>query len=297
MSDFRLKVFYEVQKSLNFSKAAEVLCITQPAVSKHINALENDLGVALFSRTKHGVKLTKEGEIYADYAREILSLYDEAKFKMNEFRNVYKGIITIGASTTIAQYILPEIVAQFIKKHPHVSVNLLSSNTEDVENMMINDKIDLGFIEGISGKPQLKYIETWNDELICVCNPHHPLAGKENCRLAEILQFPWVIREQGSGSLDVLFSRLKQEGISKNKVSVEAHLGSTESIKSYLEFSDAVGFLSVFSVKNEILNGKLRIVDIKNFVVSRKLYALEHQSGALKNLPKLFLQFIKNNFM
>lgn len=297
MSDFRLKVFFEVQKYLNFSKAAEALYITQPAVSKHINLLESDLGVTLFNRTKHGVNLTREGEIYAEYAREILELYDDAKFGMSDSRKVYEGLLNIGASTTIGQYILPEIIAKFIKNNPKISVNLLNSNTEDVENMLINNKIDLGFIEGISGKPQLKYMEIWKDELVCVCRPNHPLLQKENCKISDVLAFPWLLREQGSGSLDVLYSHLKTAGISKNKVTVEAHLGSSESIKSYLEFSDAVGFLSIFSVKNEILSGKPQLVEIKDFEISRSLYALEHQSGATKNLPKLFLDFIKNNFL
>lgn len=179
MSDFRLKVLLEVKKHLNFSKASEALFITQPAVSKHIKTLEDELGVQLFERTKQGVKLTLEGEKYSLFAEEILNLYEEGKFVMNQVNNTYEGTLKIGASTTIAQYILPKILAQFASQHKGIEIILINNNTEEIENLLIQKKIDVGFIEGVSGKPQLKYAEIGKDELVCTVSTDHPLAEKK----------------------------------------------------------------------------------------------------------------------
>lgn len=294
MSDFRLKVFLEVKKHLNFSKASEALFITQPAVSKHIKTLEDELGVQLFERTKHGVKLTLEGEKYSAFAEEIINLYEEGKFVMNQVKNKYDGTLKIGASTTIAQYILPKILAQFASQHQGIEITLFNNNTEEIENLLIQKKIDLGFIEGISGKSQLKYAEIGKDELVCTVNANHPLAKRNSCSVHDILQFPWVFREQGSGSLDVLNVYLKQIGIHRKDIQTEAYLGSTESIKSYLKVSECIGFVSVYSITDEILAGKLKILDIDNLEMLRSFYSVELH-GSLKDIPKLFLNFLKNN--
>lgn len=295
MSDFRLKVLLEVKKHLNFSKASEALFITQPAVSKHIKTLEDELGVQLFERTKQGVKLTLEGEKYSLFAEEILNLYEEGKFVMNQVNNTYEGTLRIGASTTLAQYILPKILAQFASQHKGIEIILINNNTEEIENLLIQKKIDVGFIEGVSGKPQLKYAEIGKDELVCTVSTNHPLAEKSSCTIEDILQFPWVFREQGSGSLDILNIYLKQSGVSKKDIHTEAYLGSTESIKSYLKVSECIGFVSVYSITDEIIAGKLKILDIDNLEMLRSFYSVELH-GTLKNIPKLFLKFLINNF-
>lgn len=294
MSDFRLKVLLEVKKHLNFSKASEALFITQPAVSKHIKTLEDELGVQLFERTKQGVKLTLEGEKYSLFAEEILNLYEEGKFVMNQVNNKYEGTLKIGASTTIAQYILPKILAKFASQHKGIEITLFNNNTEEIENLLIQKKIDVGFIEGVSRKPQLKYAEIGKDELVCTVSTNHPLAEKNSCTIEDILQFPWVFREQGSGSLDILNIYLKQSGVSKKDIHTEAYLGSTESIKSYLKVSDCIGFVSIYSITDEIIAGKLKILDIDNLEMLRSFYSVELH-GSLKNIPTLFLKFLSNN--
>ncbi|MBD3905285.1 LysR family transcriptional regulator [Chryseobacterium sp. Ch-15] len=294
MSDFRLKVLLEVKKHLNFSKASEALFITQPAVSKHIKTLEDELGVQLFERTKQGVKLTLEGEKYSLFAEEILNLYEEGKFVMNQVNNTYEGTLKIGASTTLAQYILPKTLAKFASQHKGIEIILFNNNTEEIENLLIQKKIDVGFIEGVSGKPQLKYAEIGKDELVCTVSTNHPLAEKNSCTIEDILQFPWVFREQGSGSLDILNIYLKQSGVSKKDIHTEAYLGSTESIKSYLKVSDCIGFVSVYSITDEIIAGKLKILDIDNLEMLRSFYSVELH-GSLKNIPRLFLNFLNNN--
>jgi len=252
------------------------------------------LGVQLFERTKQGVKLTLEGEKYSAFAEEILNLYEEGKFVMNQVNNKYEGTLKIGASTTIAQYILPKILAQFASQHKGIEITLFNNNTEEIENLLIQKKIDVGFIEGVSGKPQLKYAEIGKDELVCTVSTNHPLAEKNSCTIEDILQFPWVFREQGSGSLDILNIYLKQSGVSKKDIHTEAYLGSTESIKSYLKVSDCIGFVSIYSITDEIIAGKLKILDIDNLEMLRSFYSVELH-GSLKNIPTLFLKFLSNN--
>ncbi len=294
MSDFRLKVFLEVRRQLSFSKAAQLLFITQPAVSRHIHTLEEELGITLFQRTRQGVTITPEGEIYAEYAEEILRLYEKGKFCADQFRNVYSGSLNIGASTTIAQYILPEYLAAFIHENQGIHVSLISGNTEEIEHLLTEKKIDIGFIEGLSGNPQLRYSGIGKDELVCVVRSGHPLAEKDSCSTADLFSYPWVLREQGSGSLEVLLSELKSHNISRKDFVTEAYLGSTESIKSYLSFSDCISFVSVFSVKDELLYQKLKILDIPEIEIHRKLCSVELH-GEQSGIAKRFLDYLNHN--
>ena len=148
MFDFRLKVFYTVAKRLNFTKAAEELFITQPAVSKHIQEIENHFRIRLFERNGSKIKLTKAGGVLLHYCNQIFGIYSTLEFELNSFTETHKGILRIGASTTIAQYLLPPILADFHKRYSEIQISLIISNTEQIENALKNNEIDFGIVEG-----------------------------------------------------------------------------------------------------------------------------------------------------
>lgn len=290
MFDFRLKVFYTVAKRLNFTKAAEELFITQPAVTKHIKEIENHYKVKLFDRRGTKIKLTAAGEILLQYAEEIFGLYRNLEFELNSLQQRHNGRLRIGASTTIAQYVLPPVLAAFHKKFKDIKVVLTINNTEQIEQALQNEDIDFGIIEGQSKNSLFRYTRFIKDEIVLAANSNHPLTKKENIRPADLLKLPLLLREPGSGTLEVITHALKPLGIKLSQLQIEMRLGGNESIKSYLLHSDSLAFLSIHSIIKELRNKELSIVDIKGLTIERFFYFIQ-QKGEAGSLADLFMKF------
>jgi DNA-binding transcriptional LysR family regulator len=269
--DFRLRVFRTVADKLSFTKAAHELFISQPAVTKHINELEKQIGKPLFTRHGNSISLTGEGELLFSYARKILSLYQELEDELNSQQKNVTGHLRIGASTTIAQYILPRILAVFKKSHPDVQLTLINGNTERIEQLLIENGVDLGMIEGNSILPQLHYEPFVEDEIVLVTRADNPGFTASEISLEALKHLPLVIREDGSGTLDILEQQLEAHGIRRRDWNIEMQLGSTESIKQYLMHANAFAFLSIHTVVEELKNNRLRVIDLEGRSISRSL--------------------------
>ena len=289
MFDFRLKVFYTVAKRLNFTKAAEELFISQPAVTKHIREIESHYNIRLFDRNGTKIKLTDTGRTLLQYCDEIFSVYNRLEFELNNNSSQHKGIIRIGASTTIADYILPPVLASFHKKFKDVKIILLINNTEFIEQALTDNNIDLGIIEGYSKKSIFKYTEFVKDELVLVKSTGSNLIQTDITK-SELPTIPLLLREPGSGTLDVIAHALKSKNIRLSELNIEMQLGSTESIKLYLPNSDTMAFLSVYAIINELKRNELSIVDIEGFSIERNLYFIQ-KHGEGNSLPDLFMDF------
>lgn len=296
MLNFRLQVFYTTAKRLNFTKAAAELFITQPAVTKHIHELENHFKLKLFDRNGSKIALTDAGNLLLQHTEKLMELYKELDFDMNTLNHQHKGILKIGASSTIAQYVLPEILAKFHQQFTEVKIQLISGNTEYIEQALLNKEIDLGLIEGRSKSPQISYTHFLNDELVLVCNSANSDLKKGSINIEEIRHFPLLLREPGSGSLEVIVHSLKESNIKISDLTVEMQLGNIESIKAYLQNSNCLSFISIHSILNELKYNKLKIIDIKNFSIERPLYFIQKQ-GDIAKLPEIFIRFAgKYNF-
>ncbi len=293
MFDFKLKVFYRAAKRLNFTKAAEELFISQPAVTKHIHEIEQFYKVKLFQRNGTKIKLTQAGLILFKHVEELFRIHREIDFDLTALTENIRGTIRLGASTTVAQYILPKYLAKFKQKYPDIKIELATKNTEHIEQLLEEDKIDLGIIEGHSKRQHLKYIPLTKDELVLCTGIDNPLVGMSTITLKNLLQLPVVIREQGSGSLEVIAAALKKAGIKLTQLNVELVLESTESIKNYLLSSNSFAFLSVHSIVKELKNKELRIVDIKDFTAERFFYFITPQ-GNNSQAQKSFLKFMSS---
>ena len=239
MLDFRLQVFYTVAKRLNFTKASAELYISQPAVTKHIKELEAQFKVSLFERSGNKrILLTPAGEMLLQYAERLLEIYRELDYDMNLLVKQHSGVLRIGASTTVAQYIIPPILAQFHKKFKDIKVLLITGNTEEIELALLNKEVEFGIIEGISRNPQIRYEEYLNDELVLVSALNNPIIKKDVIKPEELLTYPLLLREPGSGTLDVIAHALKPHNLKLSDLHIEMQLGGTESIKSYLLHSN-----------------------------------------------------------
>lgn len=290
MFDFRLKVFDTVAKRLNFTKAATELNITQPAVTKHIKEIERLLNTKLFDRNGTKIKITVSGEILLKYTQKIFNVYRELEFDINQLNQQHKGTLRIGASTTIAQYVLPPLLAAFHKQYEDIKVNLIIQNTEIVEQLLEQKKVDLGSIEGLSKNNSFHYIPFIKDEIVLVARANHPLLKKEYLKIEELLNLPLLMREPGSGTLETIAFALKPLGVNLSNFKTEMQLSTTESIKSYLLHSDCMAFLSVHTLLQELKNNTLSIIDVKNLTIERNFYFIQPQ-GEQSAIADLFLNF------
>lgn len=294
MIDFRLQVFYTVAKRLNFTKASVELFISQPAVTKHIKELEQEYKMSLCERSGNKkISLTPAGELLMQYAEQILGTYRELEYDMNLLAKQHKGVLRIGASSTVAQYVIPPVLAQFHKKFREIQVHLITGNTEEIEQGVIDKKIDFGIIEGISKNPQLKYEQYLKDELVLVCSGQNFEMKKETIKPNELKDYSLLLREPGSGTLEVIAHALKTHHIKLGELNVEMQLGGTESIKSYLIHSKCLAFLSIHSILKELKNNECRIIDIKDMVIERPFHFIQLH-GQPDSLAELFMRFAKS---
>ena len=290
ITDFRLKVFRAVAERLSFTRAADELFITQPAVTKHINELEKQLGVPLFVRRRNAVALTPQGELLLGYVRRLLALYAELNDAFAGDGETFGGELAVGASTTISQYVLPAILSRFKKRYPEVRLTLCNGNTELIERMVADEKLDFGVIEGNAGNPQLHYETFMEDELVLVTSAGNRSLGRDGMCAADLTSVPLVIRETGSGTLDVVERALAAKGLSLRSLNIEMQLGSTESIKHYLYDSGAAAFLSVQAIREELRHGLLRVIGLSDLSVTR-CFSFVSLRGRRSRLVDLFERF------
>jgi LysR family transcriptional regulator, transcriptional activator of the cysJI operon len=295
MIDCRLKVFRSVALNLSFTKASQELFISQPAISKHIQELEGEFHTRLFNRMGNKISLTHTGQLLLDHCETILKDYQKLDFEMNALRNKYSGELRIGASTTIAQYVLPTILAAFIEQYPQLSVSLLNGNSREVEAALQEGRIDLGMVEGVIRQPQLKYTMFMKDELVSVVHKHSRLAQRDEISLKELQSVPLALRERGSGTLDVFVKALQKCNLVLSSMNVMMYLGSTEGIKLFLEHSDCMGVVSVRSISKELYAGDFKVVEIENLKMERE-FDFVQKRGEEGGLQEMLVKFITSRY-
>lgn len=290
MADFRLKVFQSVAKNLSFTKASQELFISQPAITKHVQELETAYQTRLFDRQGNKICLTESGKLLLEHCERILDDYKRLEYEMNLLHNKYSGELKLGASTTIAQYVLPVMLGGFIGKFPQVSLSLMNGNSREIEAALLEHRIDLGLVEGVFRLPVLRYTTFLKDELVAVVRAGSKLVTGDEIAPEDLLKLPLVLRERGSGTLDVFEKALHQHNIKLSSLKVLMYLGSTESIKLFLEHTDCLGIVSVRSITRELYSGMLRVVEIKDLPMSREFSFVQPQ-GQESGLAQLFMQF------
>lgn len=291
MIDFRLKVFCSVANNLSFTKAAQELFISQPAISKHIQELEEYYQVRLFDRMGSKIKLTDAGKQLLRNSNNILNQYNRMEYEMHLLQNENAGNLKIGASTTIAQYVLPPLLATFTERFPKVNLSMLNGNSREIEQAVLEHRIDLGMVEGNLHQSSLKYSHFMDDELVAVVFCGSKLAKIDEVTLEELMNIPIVLRERGSGTLDVLENVLKEHDVRISQMQVKMYLGSTESIKLFLEHSDCMGIVSIRSISRDLYAGKFKVIDIKDITIKRE-FSLVQPFGGTDALVELFQQYL-----
>lgn len=293
MSDFRLKVFYSVAKNLSFTKASQELFVSQPAITKHIRELESLYGVRLFDRQGNKISLTGAGELLLEHCERILAEYRKLEYDMHLLQQEYAGQLRLGASTTIAQYVLPPVLARFTEKFPKMDLTLMDSNSRNIERALQEHTIDLGMVEGVFRLPDLKYEPFLCDELVPVVCADSSLAVHDELSMEEFCRVPLVLRERGSGTLDAIETALAEHNLKLSAMNVRLHLGSTESIKSFLKYSNAMGIVSIQAIEEELKEGIFKVVDVEGLQVKRHFCFVKPQ-GQEESAATHFMHFLRN---
>lgn len=249
LENFRLKVFRAVAEHLSFRKAAEHLFLTQPAVTLQIKALEDDLGMRLLDRTSRGVSLTPQGELLLGYARKIAGLVGEAEQELGSGDGRSTGEFSLGVSTTIAQYVLPRLLGAFLSEYPRVQLSLLSGNTSEIVELLLNDRVSIGLIEGPARARGVRTEPFMQDELVLIVSPDYEV---DRMSAEQLVAETLLMREQGSGSRRVVEMALEKAGLKVKAFHKVMDLDSTEAIKSAVEAGLGVSFVSRWAISKEL---------------------------------------------
>lgn len=290
MADRRLQVFYTVAKQLSFTKAAELLFMTQPAVTFQVKQLEEHFNTRLFERSHSKITLTPAGRLAMEYAERILNLTNEMETRLMEMTGDVSGILLIGASTTIAEYMLPRLLGDFKSKFPQVQTRLTVANSETVESKVADHTLDIGLIEAPSHHPHLEAQVCCEDELVAICAPNHPFAGQSIAIPEQLAVQPYISREAGSGTREVVDDFFRRSGFNPEDLNIVMELGSPEAIKGAVEAGLGIAIVSRATILKELKLGDLVAIPLQPSLIRPLSLVYAHEKFRSKLLQS-FLDF------
>ena len=262
MADRRLQVFTTVARLLSFTKAAETLHMTQPAVTFQIRQLEEYFNARLFDRTHNRITLTETGELVQTYADQIIDKYKEMDNAVRTKTGEVQGPLVIGASTTIGDYVIPEILGEYQSRFPDVTIRLNISNTQGIIHMVENNEIDIGIVEGPVENKNLTTEICWYDEMVLACPVNHKLAKKDKVKMSELIEYPFIGREEGSGTRGVFTQYMESRGRAADDLNRILEFTSPESIKAAVGAGLGITVQSVATLQKEVALGLLAVVPL-----------------------------------
>jgi DNA-binding transcriptional LysR family regulator len=290
----QLETFVEVAKLKSFSKAAEKLFITQPTVTNHIQNLEKELGTLLINRFGKKITLTDAGNLLYKYAINIINSCEMAKFDLATYQGKIQGHLHIYSSSVPRKYVLPNIIKNFLTKYPDVSFNLSDKDSKKVVKSILDGETDFGIVGAKYPSNSLKYIELMEDKLLLI-TPNTPAYDKPNYSYIDknvLFRDKILFREEGSGTRDLIESKLEKAGISLGQLNVMAYIEDTETIKELVSLGVGVSFLSEKAVSDDIKLDKYKVYYINGIDLTRKFYFVFHKNRQLSPLSETFKNFI-----
>ncbi len=292
MADRRLQVFHAVAKHLSFTRAAEALFMTQPAVTFQIRQLEEQYGIRLFERRHGNVSLTPAGELVLSYAERILALSDELDTRLGETTGEMRGPLLLGASTTIAEFMLPRVLGEFNALYPQVRPRLIVANSESIAAQVAGHTLDLGLIEAPAKLPGLTSEVVRDDELAVICAPDYPLAGLPKVGPRALADYEYLAREPGSGTREITDAYFRANRVAVEDLKTQMELGSPEALKGVV--ASGLGFAIVprDAVAKETRLGTLIAIPLAP-PLRRSLYLVQPEDRFRSRLVTTFIQFAR----
>nr|GGG80866.1 LysR family transcriptional regulator [Virgibacillus oceani] len=280
-----------VAEKKNFSRAAEELHMTQPAVSQYIRTLEENIGARLLERTNKYVRLTKAGDIVYHHAKEIVGLYTKMQKLVDDLTNNASGPLAIGASFTFGEYVLPKLIAKLQETYPEIEPAVTIGNTTEIAELVTSHQLDVGIVEGKFKQQQLKEDKFAEDHMVVVASPYHELANKERVQLDDLEDVTWIIREQGSGTREATDNMFHSLGITPKKV---MNFGSTQPIKEGVEAGLGISLLSKWAIQKELRNEELKMLHVKGLPFKRQFSIITTSPFQTKAL-EVFIDLLHHN--
>ena len=271
IENFKLKVFRVVAELLNYRRAAEELHLTQPAVTSQIRSLEDGLGIALFDRIGRETSLTPAGATLLQYVRQIEAIANDAIAALAPFGGQEGAELSIGASHTIAVYLLPKLLTQLLREWPRLKIHVIGGSTNEVLQALTAHQIAIGLIEAPAHRPDLKVEVFGEDELALIVRPDHRWASKGTVNAAELVQEPILLREVGSGMRQFVEEYLERNGVLRQQLRTVVDLNSTEGIVAAVEVGLGIGFVPYMSIEKSLSLGTVKAIQLDNGPIRRQL--------------------------
>lgn len=295
MTDFRLKVFCSVARHLSFTRAAKQLGVTQPAISSHIQELEQELGVQLFVRHSNHIELTAAGEALLYHAERILRDYEKLHYDMRVHSRGLSGVLRLGASTTIARYMLPECLASFTTKFKQIKTSLVEGNSQEIMQAVDNGSIDVGMVESNNRLAHLRYTPIMHDEIVLLVPTTAKWRGVDVMSIDELKIQPLVMANDESDTTHCVASNLAEQGLKLSQFNILMQLADEESIKRFAREADCVMFLSKLAARQEIESGIFKIVKVEGLPPIERELSFVRNTGATSDIAKDFIDYMQEN--
>ncbi|MBI5602197.1 MAG: LysR family transcriptional regulator [Deltaproteobacteria bacterium] len=291
--DFRrLEVFVKVYLLKSFSRAGQVLYLSQPTVSEHIRLLEEDLGLTLFDRQGKEVLPTPAGRLLYQYANQLMALRQDSLRAMKQFRDLGTGDLLIGGSNIPGQYLLPGLLGRFKDRFPKIRIRLLIGDTQNIQNKLLEGAIELGLVGAQVDHRQISCQMLTTDELVCIASPQQVKDRQKALDSQALLALPFILREKGSGTRKALEQALKKIGLDIKDLQVVAEMGSNEAIRQAVKAGVGISIISRRAVLEDLEQGRLQELKIKKFPLIRNFYLIHLKQRTLSPLAEAFREFI-----
>ncbi|QBD74819.1 LysR family transcriptional regulator [Ktedonosporobacter rubrisoli] len=288
----QLLIFHKVAQKGHFTRAAEELFISQPAVSKQIQELEKALKQALFTRSGSKIYLTEAGKVLYEYAERIFALSTEAEAVLDDMQNLRRGRLAVGASTTIGTYLLPELLGEYKERYPAIDMTIEIANTEDIQQEVLTHRLEIGIVEGTVSHPELTQQAWQQDRLVLITSASFARKLTDPVTLQQIFaqQPTFILREQGSGTREILEQALSRRGIGPLYPMME--LGSTEAIKRAVAAGLGISFVSEHTIQLEIATGRLKQIALSDCEIERQLTIVSVKGKRISRAALAFLDLL-----
>jgi len=292
MADRRLQVFHAVAKHLSFTRAADALFMTQPAVTFQVRQLEEQYNTRLFERRHGGIALTPAGGLVLSYAERILELSDEMDTRLTEMSGEIRGLLLLGASTTIAESLLPEVLAEFNASHPQSRPRLIVANSEVIASRIADHSLEVGLVDAPVKLPGLSCDVCCDDELTVICAPGYPLAELRKVGPQALVDYEYLSREPGSGTREIVDQYFRANKVAVDDLKMQMELGSQEALKAVVATGLGFAIVSRAAVEKELQLGLLLAIPLDP-PLRRSIYMIQLEERFRSRLVTTFVEFAR----
>jgi DNA-binding transcriptional LysR family regulator len=291
MDLLQLEHFLAVAEERTFTRAAERVGRSQPAVSQSIKKLEDEIGTPLFARDLHEVSLTEAGRVLADYARRMVHLREEAIQQVGHLKTLKAGSLAITAHESAAVYLLPAPLRGYLRRFPGIKVGIYRSRLNEIPRQVMDREVDVGFVKDEPGFRELQWTEVHADQMMLVASSHHPLAGREDVTVEDLADQPFVIHHLCASTAEMIHRVFAEH---RTRLRIVAELWSFENIKSFVRADVGLAIVPGVTVRQELNDGILVRIPVPEFEIPRRTLMIYHEQGYLSDAAAELIKQVRN---